>query len=60
MMLSKDAAKILSEHKNRLIREIYDKYSEEILILKPNFEYPDWSYKTVLSLLTHCGYFPDN
>ncbi len=60
MMLSKDAAKILLEHKNKLISEIYDEYSEKILILKPNFEYPDWSYKTVLNLLNHCGCFPDN
>jgi len=56
IMLIKDAAIILSEHQNKLISEIYDDYSEVILAIKPNFEYPDWSYRPVLELLRHCGW----
>ena len=55
-MLSKDAYTKLKEHKNKLISEIYDKYSEEILTIKPNFEYPDWSFKTVSDFLSHCDF----
>ena len=43
------------------IKNVYDNDSfpdfpiDAIFIINPNFEYPDWDYRTVDELLEHCA-----
>jgi hypothetical protein len=41
----------LSKIKSATIRNIYNNYSKELLILCPNFKYPEWEYITVGTFL---------
>lgn len=49
------ALDVLNEVKGKVIRDAYDTkgdVQEAILLLYPNFEYPDWSHKFVWELIT--------
>jgi hypothetical protein len=50
-----DAYEKLSQIRSAKIKDIYDEYSKEILIICPTFEYPDWDYVTVGTFLDDIG-----
>ena len=53
----KEWVELLREFEDETIEDIYDIYhdaTDGLIALLPNFEYPDWSYKTVKEFLTYC------
>ena len=61
-MGKQEALDILSEVKGKTIGSIYDTnddVQEAILLLYPNFEYPDWSHKYIFQFLSFITHFPE-
>ena len=54
-MIRKAAIKFLLLYRKKKIKDVYEEISEAILALRPNFEYPDWDYKTVEAFLEDYG-----
>jgi hypothetical protein len=53
-----EAIKILVSFRKKIIKDVYDKcdeISEAILILRPDFEYPEWDNKTINAFLEDVG-----
>ena len=46
-----DAWEKLSQIRSATIKDIYDEFSKEILILCPTFKYTEWEYVTVGTFL---------
>lgn len=49
-MKRQEAFDILDKVKEKVIGDVYDTnddIQEAILLLHPNFEYPDWSYRSI-------------
>ena len=49
-MKKQKAIKVLVSHRKEIIRDVYDSrddISEAILTLRPDFEYPEWDWKSI-------------
>lgn len=54
-MKKQKALDILNKVKGKVIRDIYDTdddVQEAILLLYPDFEYPDWSHKSIWEFIS--------